>query len=94
VILAENRKCQCNSSIQGAALSIVPVASCTFGVHAPTVLCSALLQEQINTAAFKDVWQEIGRRGMEGMGSEQKVLLQVHQVGCAVLCRLLVHKYV
>ena len=53
---------------------------CTFGVHALTAMCSASLQEQINTAAFQDVWQEIGRRGMEGMGSEQKVLLQVHQV--------------
>lgn len=40
-----------------------------------------LLQEQTRTAAFGELWQEVGRRGAEGIGAEQKTLTQVHQVG-------------
>jgi len=44
---------------------------------------SILLQKLVDSAAFRELWQEVGRRGLDGMGTEQKMLMQVHQVSYA-----------
>ncbi len=33
----------------------------------------------MNLAVFKLLWQEVGRRGLNGMGTAQKTLAQIHQ---------------
>lgn len=48
---------------------------------------SILLQKLVDSAAFRELWQEVGRRGLDGMGTEQKMLMQVHQVSYAP-CRI------
>lgn len=57
-------------------------ATCVADAEART--CCCVLQEQTHTEAFRELWREVGRRGTEGMGAEQKTLMQVHQVSAQV----------
>lgn len=74
---------QLSSSAAACRLAVLRMQPDPRHVHADRCISSRMLQEQTNTAAFQELWQEIGRRGAEGMGGEQKTLMQVHQVGLA-----------